>query len=213
MSWQTSPAATEVEEVVMDWLRQMVGPVRRLDRRRARYGQHGDAVRAALRAREGLGLQPERRRAAGARRAARRLRLEPGAQLDREGGAARGVRQGASAAHRDRRRPRAARRPAGGRDRCRRAPAAWCPCALVASIGTTGTTAIDPLAAMARCREAARPLAPRGRGARGLRDGAAGVPAALGRRRERRQPGLQPAQVDGGRLRLLRATTCATRST
>ncbi|HEX9081009.1 MAG TPA: pyridoxal-dependent decarboxylase, partial [Holophagaceae bacterium] len=25
MSWQTSPAATEVEEVVMDWLRQMVG--------------------------------------------------------------------------------------------------------------------------------------------------------------------------------------------
>src|SRR5574341_52749 len=25
MSWQTSPAATEVEEVVMDWLRQIVG--------------------------------------------------------------------------------------------------------------------------------------------------------------------------------------------
>ena len=25
MSWQTSPAATEVEDVVMDWLRQMVG--------------------------------------------------------------------------------------------------------------------------------------------------------------------------------------------
>src|SRR5262249_39197604 len=25
MSWQTSPAATEVEEVVMDWLRQMLG--------------------------------------------------------------------------------------------------------------------------------------------------------------------------------------------
>ncbi len=25
MSWQTSPAATEVEEVVMDWLRQMAG--------------------------------------------------------------------------------------------------------------------------------------------------------------------------------------------
>jgi aromatic-L-amino-acid decarboxylase len=25
MSWQTSPAATEVEEVMMDWLRQMVG--------------------------------------------------------------------------------------------------------------------------------------------------------------------------------------------
>src|SRR5215470_5079467 len=25
MSWQTSPAATEVEEVVMDWLRQLVG--------------------------------------------------------------------------------------------------------------------------------------------------------------------------------------------
>ena len=25
MSWQTSPAATEIEEVVMDWLRQMVG--------------------------------------------------------------------------------------------------------------------------------------------------------------------------------------------
>src|SRR5262245_22876534 len=25
MSWQTSPAATEIEEVMMDWLRQMVG--------------------------------------------------------------------------------------------------------------------------------------------------------------------------------------------
>ncbi|MCX7974660.1 MAG: pyridoxal-dependent decarboxylase, partial [Candidatus Aminicenantes bacterium] len=25
MSWQTSPAATELEEVVMDWLRQMIG--------------------------------------------------------------------------------------------------------------------------------------------------------------------------------------------
>ena len=25
MSWQTSPAATELEEVVMDWLRQMLG--------------------------------------------------------------------------------------------------------------------------------------------------------------------------------------------
>ena len=29
MSWQTSPAATEVEETMMDWLRQMVGLSRR----------------------------------------------------------------------------------------------------------------------------------------------------------------------------------------
>ena len=33
MSWQTSPAATELEEVVMDWLRQMIGLERSLDGR------------------------------------------------------------------------------------------------------------------------------------------------------------------------------------
>ena len=133
----------------MDWLRQMVGLSDAWTGVIARHRQHRDAVRAAVRAREGSSFSQNRGGLQARRRAARRLRLEPGPQLDREGGAARGVREGAPAAHRDRRRARAARRPAGGRDRCGPAPRAGVPCALVASIGTTGTTAIDPLAAMA----------------------------------------------------------------
>ena len=119
MSWQTSPAATEVEEVVMDWLRQMVGLSD------AWTGVVHDTASTAtlcalLCAREQrLGLQPERRGAAGADGAARRVRLEPGPQLDREGGAARRLRPRPPAARRHRRRARAARGPARSRDRGR----------------------------------------------------------------------------------------------
>ena len=38
MSWATSPAATELEQVVMDWLRQMIGPARGLRRRHPGHG-------------------------------------------------------------------------------------------------------------------------------------------------------------------------------
>ena len=77
MSWQTSPAATELEEVVMDWLRQMVGLSG------AWSGVVHDTASTAtltalLCARERVsGFQPERRGAAGGCAAAYGLRLGP----------------------------------------------------------------------------------------------------------------------------------------
>ena len=75
MSWQTSPAATEVEDVVMEWLRQMLGLPDTFT------GVIHDTASTAtlcalLCARERtIGLQPEPRRPAGRGRAARGLRL------------------------------------------------------------------------------------------------------------------------------------------
>ncbi len=66
--------------------------VARLVGRHSRHGQHSDALRAAVRAREGVGIQPARR--AACRRVLRRssLRIRGGAQLDRQGGAPGGLR-------------------------------------------------------------------------------------------------------------------------
>ncbi len=50
MSWQTSPAGTELENVVMEWLRQMLGLPAAVHRRHPRQREHGHAVCAALRA-------------------------------------------------------------------------------------------------------------------------------------------------------------------
>ena len=94
----------------MDWLRQMVGRRRGLDRRHPGHGEHRDAGRADLRARAGVRAGAGRARAAGGRAAAGGVRVGAGAQLDREGDAARGFRQGAPAADRHRRGVRDARR-------------------------------------------------------------------------------------------------------
>ena len=121
MSWQTSPAATEVEEVVMDWLRQMVGLAD------AWTGVvHDTASTATL-----CALLCAREKASGFSQNARGLQgagaplvvyaSSQAPQLDREGGAPRRLRQGQPASRRHRRRPRAARRPAGGGDRADRA--------------------------------------------------------------------------------------------
>ena len=66
LSWQSSPAVTEIEEVATDWLRQMLGLSPRLERRDPGHGLHEHAGRAHLRARAGDELR------AGARRPARR---------------------------------------------------------------------------------------------------------------------------------------------
>ena len=65
LAWQSSPALTEIEEVVTDWMRQMLGLSSWLERRHPghRFDQH--ARRAALRARADHRLRPGSRRAAG----------------------------------------------------------------------------------------------------------------------------------------------------
>ena len=45
MLWQTSPAATELETVMIDWLRQALGLPGRLFRRHPGFGILGDARR------------------------------------------------------------------------------------------------------------------------------------------------------------------------
>jgi len=149
MSWQTSPAATEVEEVVMDWLRQMVGLSD------AWTGVvHDTASTATL-----CALLCAREKASGF------SQNGPGLQGQTAPLVVYASSQGHSSIE------KAALLAGLGRDHLRlldtdadhalrvdlleaaieadRA-AGRVPCALVAAIGTTGTTAIDPLAAMVR---------------------------------------------------------------
>jgi aromatic-L-amino-acid/L-tryptophan decarboxylase len=148
MSWQTSPAATEVEEVVMGWLRQLVGlpgdfagvvqdtastatlTALLLARERATaYGQNGGGLNAAS--------APLTVYASEAAHAS----VEKGALL--AGFGKENVRLvGTDEAH--------ALRPdllaaAISADRA----AGRQPCAVVATVGTTASTAIDPVAAVA----------------------------------------------------------------
>jgi aromatic-L-amino-acid decarboxylase len=148
MSWQTSPAATEVEDVVMDWLRQMVGLSE------AWTGVvHDTASTATL-----CALLCARERASGF------SQNGPGLQAGRPALVVYASSQGHSSIE------KAALLAGFGKDHLRLVDtddahalrvdlleaaieadraAGRVPCALVAAIGTTGTTAIDPLAAMA----------------------------------------------------------------
>jgi aromatic-L-amino-acid decarboxylase len=152
MSWQTSPAATEVEEVVMEWLRQMVGLSP------AWTGVVHDTASTAtlcalLCARErasgfsqnGPGLQAGRPPLVVYASSQGHSSIEKGALL--AGFGKDHLRlidtDDAHALRVDRLEAAIAEDHAAGRR----------PCALVAAIGTTGTTAIDPLrplAALAR---------------------------------------------------------------
>jgi aromatic-L-amino-acid/L-tryptophan decarboxylase len=148
MSWQTSPAATEVEEVLMDWLRQMVGLSE------AWTGVvHDTASTATL-----CALLCAREKASGF------SQNGPGLQGQKAPLVVYASNQGHSSIE------KAALLAGFGRDHLRLVDtdedhalrvdlletaiatdraAGRVPCALVAAIGTTGTTAIDPLAAMA----------------------------------------------------------------
>ena len=148
MSWQTSPAATEVEEVVMDWLRQMVGLSD------AWTGVvHDTASTATL-----CALLCAREQASGF------SQNGPGLQSGAPPLVVYASSQGHSSIE------KAVLLAGFGRDHFRLIDtdeahalrvdlleaaiaadlnAGRKPCALVAAIGTTGTTAIDPLAAMA----------------------------------------------------------------
>ncbi len=153
MSWQTSPAATEVEEVVMDWLRQMVGLSE------AWTGViHDTASTATFTA-----LLCARERASGFSQNGEGL----------QGGGAPLVVYASDQGHSSI--EKAALLAGFGRAHLRLLPtddqhglrldlfrealaqdlgAGRRPCAVVACVGTTGTTAVDPLAGIAELAEA-----------------------------------------------------------
>ena len=152
MLWRTSPIGTELETVVVGWLREALGlpdDVRRpahrhrvdLDADRARGGPRGGGPRCR-------GARAGRRRDGSASRAS-----TPRAEahsLDREGVHDARARAG---------RPSSRSRPTtttrwtstalGAGDRRRTARPAARPVAIVATIGTTSSTSVDPVAAIA----------------------------------------------------------------
>lgn len=149
LSWQSSPALTEIEEVVTDWLRQMVGLSERWS------GVIGDTASTATL----VALISARERATNYGLARGGLQAEPrpfAIYVSEQSHSS--VEKGALLA-------------GFGRDNLREIPcdsdhamdpamlsrlietdlaAGTKPCAIVASVGTTATTAIDPIAAIAK---------------------------------------------------------------
>ena len=195
MLWRTSPIGTELETVVVGWLREALGLPDDVRRPAHRHRVDVDADRARGGAR---GVRARRRRLAGCAGrddGAPRVYASTEAHSSIEkacmtlglGRAARGQDPG-------QRRLRDGRRGAGGGDRDgppRRAP----PVAVVATIGTTSSTSVDPVAVIADIADARGPVAARRRGVRRRRrdhPGAARAVRGLGSRRLDRR---QPAQV------------------
>ncbi len=109
MSWATSPAATELEQVVMDWLRQMLGLPAGFVGVIQDTASTATLVALLTRARAGDGRAAgEHGLAAGG--PAHGLRVRRGALLGGQGGQARRLRSRSSPSYRDRRRVRAAAR-------------------------------------------------------------------------------------------------------
>lgn len=148
MSWQTSPAATEVEEVAMDWLRQMVGLP-------ADFTGviHDTASTASL-----VALLCARERTTGFAQNRAGLQGEGAplvVYLSEQTHSS--VEKGALLAGFGKQNVRVIETDAGHAMRADRLEAAVAadlaagrrPCALVATVGSTATTAIDPLRALA----------------------------------------------------------------
>ena len=194
ISWQSSPALTEVEEVMTDWMRQMLGPERRLERRHPGYRVDATLV-ALLCARErATEFLARPRRFAG--------RAAPTGRL-RHGQSHSSVAKAALLAGFGRENVRLVETDAAyamrpdALDAQVRADLArgLVPAAVVATTGTTATTALDPVAAVARGRADARDVAAcRCRHGR-IGDDTPRVPVDVGRRRGRRLAGAQSAQM------------------
>ena len=213
LSWQASPALTELEEVVADWMRQMVGLSDAWSGVIQDTASTGALV-ALICARErtsGYGLARGGLQASAAPLivyASRHAHSSVDKAALLAGFGRHNVRLiDADAAH--------AMRPdaleaAILADRA----AGRAPCAVVATTGTTTTTALDPDRGDRRADGAPWPLAACRFGDGRLGDDPAGMPLDVAGRRRRRFAGAQSAQMAGRGVRLLallRARSAASR--
>ena len=154
MLWRTSPIATELESVVVGWLREALGLPDAFDGLLTDTASTSSLIALAA-AREaagvdaaarGIGGRPDLPRAAG-------LRLGGGPLLDREGVHDAGPRAGVPRPHPDRR-PSSRLRPERSTTRSpRTAPPASCRSRSSRRSGTTSSTSVDPVAAIADIAE------------------------------------------------------------
>ena len=148
MVWRSGPAATELEAVVCDWLRQMVGLPEGFE------GHIEDTASLT----SITALAAARHRATGGESATRACARCPpmrvycsarGAHVDRPGRDPARPRAGGMPQDRGRRRvPHAARKRSSGQSP-KIGPTGIIPMAVVATVGTTSTTSIDPVDAIA----------------------------------------------------------------
>ena len=202
LSWQSSPALTELEEVVTDWVRQMVGLSD------AWSGVIQDTASTSTLV--ALLCARERTTDFGMSRGGFRPRPRPlvvytssqaHSSVDKAALLAGFGRDNVRIVAHD---EAYAMRPDALDEAMRRDIAAGKrPCAVVATTGTTTSTAIDPVGAIARVASDARPLAARRCGHGGLGDDPARVPLDVGGHRGGRLAGAQRPQVARRGLRLL----------
>ena len=202
LSWQSSPALTELEEVVCDWMRQMLGLSD------AWSGVINDTAStstlvALLCARERASkFALDRGGTAGRGAPARRLRLGARAQLGGQGRAAGGVRTRQRPPRSVRRAERHARRRTRAAHRGRRARRED-PVRHRRDDGNDDGDGVRPHRRDRRRREAVRRVAARRRRDGRLGDDPARMPLDVGRRRGRRLARDEPAQMARRRDRLL----------
>ena len=149
LSWQSSPALTELEEVVCDWMRQMLGPLGRVERRDPRHRVHQHARRADLRARARVEVLAGPRRTAGREPRRSIVYASAHAHSSVDKAALWRVSAARTCASCRATRTNAMRADALARLIDADLRAGNVPCAVVATTGTTTTTALDPVAAIA----------------------------------------------------------------
>ena len=187
MLWRTSPAATELEDVALGWLRRLIGLPDTFEG--VIYDTASIATLHALAAARQAAVPGVRPEGLAGRSDVGRVAVycseQAHSSVDK---AVITLGLGEQCAPQDRRRRRIpdAGRSARRRDPRRIAPPASCPIAVVATVGTTSTTSIDPVPEIADDLRARADLAARRRGVR-RRGGHAAVARARARRRRARR--------------------------